>query len=37
MLADAAGADTVYLDSVKDAALRLSEDEVGAGYGCATR
>jgi hypothetical protein len=31
-LAAAAGADTVYLDSVKDAAIGLSEDEVGAGY-----
>ena len=31
-LADAAGADTVYLDSVKDAAIGLSDDEVGAGY-----
>src|SRR5699024_11110040 len=27
-----AGADTVYVDSVKDAALGLSDDEVGAGY-----
>ena len=31
-LAAAAGADTVYLDSVKDAALGLSDDEVGACY-----
>jgi len=31
-LAEKADADTVYLDSVKDAALGLSEDEVGAGY-----
>jgi Bifunctional DNA primase/polymerase, N-terminal/AAA domain len=31
-LAQAAGAHTVYLDSVKDAAIGLSEDEVGAGY-----
>ena len=31
-LAEAAGADTVYLDSIKDAAIGLSEDEVGAGY-----
>jgi hypothetical protein len=31
-LADAADADTVFLDSVKDAALGLSDDEVGAGY-----
>jgi AAA domain-containing protein len=31
-LADAAGASTVYLDSIKDAAIGLSEDEVGAGY-----
>ena len=31
-LAEAAGAETVYLDSVKDAAVGLSEDEVGAGY-----
>ena len=31
-LAAAAGADTVYLDSIKDAALGLSDDEVGAGY-----
>lgn len=32
LLAEAAGADTVFLDSVKDAAIGLSEDEVGAGY-----
>ncbi|SUA03105.1 Gp153 [Mycolicibacterium fortuitum] len=31
-LAEAANADDVYLDSVKDAAIGLSEDEVGAGY-----
>jgi hypothetical protein len=31
-LAEAAGAGTVYLDSVKDAAIGLSDDEVGAGY-----
>jgi hypothetical protein len=31
-LALAAGASTVYIDSVKDAALGLSEDAVGAGY-----
>jgi hypothetical protein len=31
-LAEAADADTVYLDSVKDAAIGLSDDEVGAGY-----
>ncbi len=31
-LAEAAGAQTVYLDSVKDAAIGLSDDEVGAGY-----
>jgi hypothetical protein len=31
-LAEKAGADTVYLDSIKDAAIGLSEDEVGAGY-----
>jgi hypothetical protein len=31
-LAVEAGADTVVLDSIKDAALGLSEDEVGAGY-----
>lgn len=31
-LAEAADASTVYLDSVKDAALGLSDDEVGAGY-----
>jgi replicative DNA helicase len=31
-LAEEAGAQTVYLDSVKDAAIGLSEDEVGAGY-----
>jgi hypothetical protein len=32
LLAEQADADVVYLDSVKDAALGLSEDEVGAGY-----
>jgi hypothetical protein len=31
-MADAAGAGTLYLDSVKDAAVGLSDDEVGAGY-----
>ena len=31
-LAQKAGADTVYVDSLKDAAIGLSEDEVGAGY-----
>jgi len=31
-LAEQAGADVVYLDSVKDAATGLSEDAVGAGY-----
>jgi hypothetical protein len=31
-LAEAAGAETVYLDSVKDAAIGLSDDVVGAGY-----
>lgn len=31
-LTDAAGADVVYLDSIKDAAIGLSEDEVGSGY-----
>jgi hypothetical protein len=31
-LAEAANAQTVYLDSIKDAAIGLSEDEVGAGY-----
>ncbi len=31
-LAEAAGAATVYLDSVKDAAVGLSDDAVGAGY-----
>jgi hypothetical protein len=31
-LAEQANADTVYLDSVKDAAIGLSDDEVGAGY-----
>ena len=31
-LAQQAGADTVILDSVKDAALGLTNDEVGAGY-----
>jgi len=31
-LAKAAGAATVYLDSVKDAAIGLSDDAVGAGY-----
>jgi replicative DNA helicase len=31
-LADAADAETVFLDSIKDAAIGLSEDEVGAGY-----
>ncbi|MGK2880282.1 MAG: hypothetical protein ACSLE6_05625 [Mycobacterium sp.] len=31
-LADDAGATDVYVDSIKDAAIGLSEDEVGAGY-----
>ena len=31
-LAEAAGADTVFLDSIKDAAIGLSDDAVGAGY-----
>lgn len=31
-LAELADADTVYVDSLKDAAIGLSEDEVGAGY-----
>lgn len=31
-LAEAAGAQTVYLDSIKDAAIGLSDDDVGAGY-----
>jgi replicative DNA helicase len=31
-MADIAGADTVVVDSLKDAALGLTEDEVGAGY-----
>jgi hypothetical protein len=31
-LAQAADADVVYLDSIKDAALGLSDDEVGSGY-----
>jgi len=31
-LAEQAGADVVVLDSLKDAAIGLSEDEVGAGY-----
>ena len=31
-LCDQAGADTVVIDSLKDAALKLSEDEVGAAY-----
>lgn len=31
-LAERADADTVYVDSLKDAAIGLSEDEVGAGY-----
>ena len=31
------GADTVYLDSVKDAAIGLSDDAVGAGYNRASR
>ncbi|WP_273734171.1 AAA family ATPase [Mycolicibacterium septicum] len=31
-LAESAGAQTLYLDSIKDAAIGLSEDEVGAGY-----
>lgn len=31
-LADAAGATVVYIDSVKDAAVGVSEDAVGAGY-----
>jgi len=31
-LAEQAGADVVILDSLKDAAIGLSEDEVGAGY-----
>jgi len=32
LLAEAADADTVVVDSVKDAAVGLSDDEVGAGY-----
>jgi replicative DNA helicase len=31
-LCEQAGADTVIIDSLKDAAIGLSEDEVGAGY-----
>lgn len=31
-MCDRAGADTVVIDSLKDAAIGLSEDEVGAGY-----
>ena len=31
-LAEAADAQTVYLDSIKDATIGLSDDEVGAGY-----
>lgn len=31
-LAEAAGADTLVIDSVKDAAIGLSDDAVGAGY-----
>jgi AAA domain len=31
-VADENGADVVYVDSLKDAALRLSDDEVGAAY-----
>jgi hypothetical protein len=31
-LAEDADAQTVYLDSIKDATVRLSDDEVGAGY-----
>ncbi len=31
-MAEAAGANTVYLDSIKDAAIGLSDDAVGAGY-----
>lgn len=31
-MAEDAGAETVYLDSIKDAAIGLSEDAVGAGY-----
>lgn len=31
-LAEKAGADVIYVDSLKDAAIGLSEDEVGAGY-----
>jgi AAA domain len=31
-LAEAANADTVFLDSIKDAAIGLSDDAVGAGY-----
>lgn len=31
-LAQLAGADTVVIDSIKDAAIGLSDDEVGAGY-----
>lgn len=34
-LAQLAGADTVVVDSLKDAAIGLSDDEVGAGYNCA--
>lgn len=31
-LAEQAGADTIFIDSLKDAAIGLSDDEVGAGY-----
>ena len=34
-MAEKAGADIVYLDSIKDAAIGLSSDEVGAGYNMA--
>lgn len=34
-MAQAAGADTVVVDSLKDVALKLTDDEVGAGYNAA--
>jgi len=34
-MAQAAGADTVVVDSVKDVALKLTDDEAGAGYNAA--
>lgn len=34
-MAQAAGADTVIVDSLKDVALKLTDDEVGAGYNAA--